>query len=175
MPNQLKLISGTVWRFGSNVSTDDIISGKHLTQSSIQKISPFAFERLRPDFAKRVQPGDIIVANNNFGIGSSREEAPAVLQQLGIVSIIASSFARIFFRNAYNLGLPVIELPELAKSQDIIRDGDTIEISLSNGTLLNQRTKQTHRFEEIPAFLLEYLEAGGAIPLLKRKLSAKNL
>ncbi|MFX1509986.1 MAG: 3-isopropylmalate dehydratase [Promethearchaeota archaeon] len=163
-------IRGKVWRFGSNISTDDIISGIHLTKISTSELTPFVFEHLRPEFAKTVQPGDIIVADDHFGIGSSREEAPAILHQLGVGAIVAASFARIFFRNAYNLGIPAIEFPNLIKHPDLIREGDIIEISLSDGILANKSTKKTYTFKEIPSFLLEYLKAGGAIPLLKIKL-----
>ncbi|MFX1564934.1 MAG: 3-isopropylmalate dehydratase [Promethearchaeota archaeon] len=163
-------IIGKVWRFGSNISTDDIISGIHLTKISISELTPFAFEHLRPEFAKKVQPGDIIVADDHFGIGSSREEAPAILHQIGVGAIVAASFARIFFRNAYNIGIPAIELPNLIKDPDLIREGDILEVSLREGILINKSTKKIHSFKEIPSFLLEYLKAGGAIPLLKTKL-----
>jgi 3-isopropylmalate/(R)-2-methylmalate dehydratase small subunit len=163
-------IIGKVWRFGSNISTDDIISGVHLTKISTNELAPFVFEHLRPEFAKKVQPGDIIVADAHFGIGSSREEAPAILHQMGICAIVAASFARIFFRNAYNIGIPAIEFPNLSRNPDLIREGDIIEVSLKDGILTNKSTKKTHSFKEIPPFLLEYLKAGGAIPLLKSKL-----
>ncbi len=166
-------IVGKVWRFASNISTDDIISGTHLTKISIAQITPYVFEHLRPDFAKNVKSGDIIVADDHFGIGSSRESAPAILRQLGLGAIVATSFARIFYRNAFNLGIPAIEFPDLAKNPEIIREGDIIEIMLSSGTLTNQRTKRTYQFAKIPPFLLEYLKAGGAIPLLKNKIKAR--
>ncbi len=173
MPKRGTTISGKVWRFGSNISTDDIISGRYLTRISIEDITPYAFEHLRPDFAKNVQLGDIIVADDHFGIGSSREAAPAILRQLGVGAIVAASFARIFFRNAFNLGLPAIEFPDLRKNSDLIREGDVIEINLISGTILNQRTKQIHEISKIPPFLLEYLKKGGAIPLLKMTLKAR--
>lgn len=173
MPKFNPVISGRVWRFGANISTDDIISGVHLTRLSTEELALFAFEHLRPEFVKQIQPNDLIVAEQNFGIGSSREEAPAILQTLGVGAIIAASFARIFFRNAYNLGIPAIEFPELAKNPDIIRDGDVIELHLIKATLVNQRSKKTYQTSTIPAFLLEYLKAGGAIPLLEQKLKSK--
>lgn len=163
-------ITGKVWRFGRNISTDDIISGIHLTKISTIELTQFAFEHLRPEFVKKVQPSDIIVADDHFGIGSSREEAPAILHQMGIGAIVAASFARIFFRNAYNIGIPAIEFPDLIEHPDLIREGDIIEISLKEGILINKSTKKTHSFKEIPPFLLDYLKAGGALPLLKRKL-----
>jgi 3-isopropylmalate/(R)-2-methylmalate dehydratase small subunit len=170
MPQPGTRIKGKVWRFGSNISTDDIIAGTHLSRISIAELTPYAFEHLRPEFAKNVQPGDIIVADKHFGIGSSREEAPAILHHLGIRAVVATSFARIFFRNAFNLGLPAIELPELAKNPEEIQEGDLIELDFSDGTLLNHRTQKSLKTTKIPSFLLDYLDAGGAIPLLKKKL-----
>ena len=169
MPTKRTTIEGKAWRFGSNISTDDIISAVHLTSLSVDEIAPFAFKNLRPEFAKNVQPNDIIVAEENFGIGSSRESAPAILRSLGVGAIIAASFARIFFRNAYNLGVPAIEFPAIAKNANLVKDGDKIRIDLKEGTLFNHRTGQTHQITKVPPFLFQYIEAGGAIPLLKQK------
>jgi 3-isopropylmalate/(R)-2-methylmalate dehydratase small subunit len=173
MPKQTPTISGKVWRFGSDISTDDIISGVRLPRISTTELTAYAFEHLRPEFAEKVQVGDIIVADDHFGIGSSREEAPAILKQLGISAVVAASFARIFFRNAFNLGLPALEFPKLRKDPNVIREGDTIEIDLLEARLVNQRTKETHQIVKIPPFLLAYLERGGAIPLLKEQLKAR--
>jgi 3-isopropylmalate/(R)-2-methylmalate dehydratase small subunit len=173
MSKQTAIITGKVWRFGSDISTDDIISGVHLSVIEITELIAYAFQHLRPEFAENVQVGDIIVADDHFGIGSSREEAPAILKQLGIGAIIAVSFARIFFRNAFNVGLPAIECPELRKNPEIIRDGDLLEINLQEGTLVNKSTKGSYQIAKIPSFLLAYLEAGGAIPLLKKQLKAR--
>lgn len=167
-------ITGYAWRFGDNISTDDIISGVHLSCPTIQEMAPFTFANVRPEFTQKVKKNDIVVGGHNFGIGSSREEAPAVLHTLGVGAIIAISFARIFFRNAYNLGLAAIEMPQLASDPDLIRDGDQLKIHLDEGTLLNLRTKQTLQFTPIPSFLLDYLQAGGAIPLLKKRLVQKE-
>lgn len=174
MPKRNQIISGKAWRFGANISTDDIISGVHLGQPSIKELLPFVFEHLRPDFAKKVKPADIIVADKNFGIGSSREEAPAILHSLELGAIVAASFARIFFRNAYNIGLPAIEFPAIATDPNLIQDGDSLEIRLEEGTLLNQRTGQTHEITKVSPFLLQHLRAGGAIPLLKKKLKSRK-
>lgn len=170
MPKQRTTMEGKAWRFGSNISTDDIISATHLTSLSVDEIASFAFENLRPEFAKNVQPNDVVVAEENFGIGSSRESAPAILRSLGVGAIVAVSFARIFFRNAYNLGVPAIEFPAIAKDANLIKDGDKIRIDLKEGTLFNNRTGQSHQITKVPSFLLQYIEAGGAIPLLKQKL-----
>lgn len=164
-------ITGKVWRFGANISTDDIISGIHLSRLDLSDLSKFAFQNLRPEFAQQVQPKDIIVAEQHFGIGSSREEAPAILQTLGVSVIVAASFARIFYRNAFNLGLPAVEFPSIADSPDIIQDGDKVTANLSEGTLKNHRTGQTHPVTKIPEFLMQYIKAGGALPLLKQKLA----
>ena len=170
MPKHRTTIEGKAWRFGSNISTDDIISAAHLTSLSIDEIAPFAFENLRPEFAKNVKPNDVIVAEENLGIRSSRESAAAILRSLGVGAIIAASFARIFFRNAYNLGIPAVEFPAIAKDANLIKDGDRIRIDLKKGTLFNHRTGQTHQITKVPPFLLQYIEVGGAIPLLKQKL-----
>lgn len=168
MPTQIK---GKVWRFGANISTDDIISGVHLLHLDPSDLVKFAFQNLRPEFAQQVQPNDIIVAERNFGIGSSREEAPAILQTLGVGVIVAASFARIFYRNAFNLGLPAVEFPAIADSPDLIQDGDKVTVNLSEGTLKNHRTEQTHSVTKIPDFLMQYIKAGGALPILKHKLA----
>ena len=164
-------ITGRVWRFGSNISTDDIISGVHLSRLDASDLTKFAFQNLRPEFARQVQHNDIIVANSHFGIGSSREEAPAILQSLGISVIVAASFARIFYRNAFNIGLPAIEFPAIADSPDLIEDEDTVTVNLSEGSLRNHRTGQTYAVTKIPDFLMRYIMAGGALPLLKQKLA----
>jgi 3-isopropylmalate/(R)-2-methylmalate dehydratase small subunit len=166
-------ISGNAWRFGDDVSTDDIISGVYLTLS-IPEMAPYTFAAIRPEFAKQVKPNDIVVGGRNFGIGSSREEAPAALRVLNVGAIIAASFARIFFRNAFNLGLPAIEMPSLASNPDLIRQGDQLELYLDRGTVLNRRTGKTLETAHVPDFLLEYVRAGGAIPLLKRQIGSKR-
>jgi 3-isopropylmalate/(R)-2-methylmalate dehydratase small subunit len=173
MPSPRTPITGKVWRFSSDISTDDIISGVHLNRISTEELIPYVFEHLRPDFIKKVQPGDIIVANEHFGIGSSREEAPAILVQIGIRAVVAASFARIFFRNAFNLGIPAVEFPELGTHPEIVREGDMIEIHLEAGTLINHRTKKCYNIVKIPSFLLEYIDSGGAIPVLKQKLKGR--
>jgi 3-isopropylmalate/(R)-2-methylmalate dehydratase small subunit len=172
MGNKLE-IKGRAWRFDDNISTDDIISGVHLAKLTIEEITPYTFETLRPEFAQKVQPNDLIVGGRNFGVGSSREEAPAILQELKIGAVIAASFARIFFRNAFNIGLPAIEVPALAHQPDLIRDGDSLHLRLQQGILHNHRTNQTLEITRIPSFLLKYLQAGGAIQLLKQKLANK--
>jgi 3-isopropylmalate dehydratase small subunit len=166
-------IRGYAWRFGDDVSTDDIISGVHL-HLNIPEMAPYTFAALRPDFAKQVKPNDIVVGGRNFGIGSSREEAPATLRVLNVGAVIAASFARIFFRNAFNLGLPAVEMPTLASNPDLIRQGDQLELQLNRGTVLNQRTGKILETTHVPDFLLEYVQAGGAIPLLKQRIGSRR-
>jgi 3-isopropylmalate/(R)-2-methylmalate dehydratase small subunit len=166
-------IKGYAWRFGDDVSTDDIISGVYL-QLSIPEMAPYTFAGVRPEFAKQVKPNDIVVGGRNFGIGSSREEAPAALRVLNVGAVIAASFARIFFRNAFNLGLPAIEMLALASNPDLIRQGDQLELSLDRGSVLNHRTGRTLETAHVPDFLLEYIKAGGAIPLLKRRIADRK-
>ncbi len=163
-------VKGRAWRFGDNISTDDIISGAHLTSPNLDEIAPFTFETIRSDFAKGVQPNDFIVGGHSFGIGSSRESAPGVLRVLGIGAVLAASFARIFFRNAFNLGLPAIEVPALSSDPNVIQEADELTLQLEEGLLHNHRTKQTIQITKIPPFLIDYLLVGGAIPLLKQKL-----
>lgn len=163
-------IEGRVWRFGDNISTDDIISGAHLTYPNLEEIAPFTFETIRPDFAKRVQPNDFVVGGQTFGIGSSRESAPGVLRALGVGAVIAASFARIFFRNAFNIGLPAIEVPALSSKHNLIQEGDRLTLQLKEGVIYNHRTKQTIHNTKVPPFLIKYIQAGGAIPLLKQDL-----
>jgi len=169
--HEIPPITGRAWRFGDNISTDDIISGVHLARLHIKDMVSFTFAAIRPDFAKKVQRGDLVVGGRNFGIGSSREEAPAVLRALGVGAILAASFARIFFRNAFNLGLPAVEVPALASNPDLIRDGDRLTIHLERGLIINNRTGQEIQATRIPPFLLEYVREGGALPLLKKKIS----
>jgi 3-isopropylmalate dehydratase small subunit len=164
------VIEGRAWCFGDNISTDDIISGAHLTCPTLDEITPFTFEAVRPDFAKSVQPNDFVVGGHAFGIGSSRESAPGVLRALGVGAVLAASFARIFFRNAFNLGLPAIEVPALSTNPDLIQEGDTLSLHIHEGLLQNHRTEATIHTTKVPAFLIKYLQAGGAIPLLKQKL-----
>ena len=163
-------ISGRAWRFGDNISTDDIISGVHLSRIEINEIAPYAFASTRPEFAKQVKHDDLVVGGINFGIGSSREEAPVVIRTLGVGAVVAASFARIFFRNSFNIGLPALEVPVLASKPELIKDGDSLSLQLAKGILINHRTDQTLQTTKIPQFLLKYLHAGGALPLLKQQI-----
>lgn len=161
---------GRVWTFGDDVSTDHIIAGKYLGTTDPNVFAEHALEAVDPQWAKKVRPGDLIVAGDNFGCGSSREQAPLALKTLGISAILANSFARIFFRNAINLGFPVIECPGLAKqvraSAEIDVDVTKGEVHLSDGGVF--------RFKPLPPHVLEILEAGGLVPKLKRDLQRRS-
>jgi len=162
---------GRVWTFGDDISTDHIIAGKYLGTTDPKVFAEHAFEAVDPTWAKNVRPGDMIVAGANFGCGSSREQAPVALKTLGISAILANSFARIFFRNAINLGFPVIECVGL---QDRVKSGDVIELDLAGGEV-RVPSGAMLKFTPLPPNVLEILEAGGLVPKLKRELQAKSM
>jgi 3-isopropylmalate/(R)-2-methylmalate dehydratase small subunit len=165
------VIRGRVWKFGDNIDTDIIIAGPYLTIRDEDKMASHAMEMVNPDFAKKVKPGDVIVAGKNFGCGSSREEAPYVLKKLGVAAIVADFFARIFYRNAINLGLPLVEVKDAHK---IFQEGDIIEIELEKGIIRNTRTNQELRGTKLPDFLMEIIKSGGAIEALKKKMKKEQ-
>jgi len=160
---------GRVWTFSDDISTDHIIAGRYLGTTDPKVFAEHAFEAVDPTWAKKVQVGDLIVAGDNFGCGSSREQAPIALKTLGISSILANSFARIFFRNAINLGFPVIECPGLRNK---VSAGDVIELDLAAGEV-RPPSGEVMRFKPLPPNVLEILEAGGLVPKLKKELAAK--
>ena len=161
---------GRVWTFGDDISTDHIIAGKYLGTTDPKIFAEHAFEAVDPTWAKKVQPGDLIVAGANFGCGSSREQAPIALRTLGIAAILANSFARIFFRNAINLGFPVIECAGL---RDRVKPGDGIELDLASGEV-RLPSGEIMRFTALPPNVLEILEAGGLVPKLRKELAQKS-
>ena len=161
---------GRVWTFGDDISTDHIIAGKYLGTTDPKVFAEHAFESVDLTWAKKVQRGDMIVAGANFGCGSSREQAPVALKTLGISAILANSFARIFFRNAINLGFPVVECAGL---RDRVKTGDTIELDLAEGEV-RIPSGQTLKFTPLPANVLEILEAGGLVPKLRKELHTES-
>ena len=159
-------IKGRVWKFGDSVSTDSIISGKYKFKTiDLDELSKHALETLSPDFAERVKPGDVIVAGEDFGCGSSREQAPLVLKQLGVGAIVAKSFARIFYRNSVNVGLPLVESLE---APEHISQGETLEIDLQKGSLQNLSSGRSFQAKPLPEFLMQILEDGGLVEQFKR-------
>ena len=156
---------GRAWRFGDDVNTDVIISGKYkLSITDLDELSRHAMEAARPEFASKVQKGDYVVAGKNFGCGSSREQAPLVLQHLGVAAIVARSFARIFYRNAINIGLPAIE----CEQSDRIREGDLLEVDLAKGVVKNLSKGESYAVKPLPPQLRVILSEGGLVGYVKK-------
>lgn len=158
-------ISGNAWVFGDNIDTDVLAPGIYLKLPA-EAMAQHCLEAVDPNFAGAVQPGDIVVGGNNFGMGSSREQAPQALKILGIGAVIAVSFARIFYRNALNLGLPVVSLPQAGD----ITAGDSVSVDPVAGTITTRH--KTYSCDPIPAHLLEMIADGGLMPHLKKKIDA---
>ena len=159
------IIRGKVWKFGDDINTDLIIAGKYkLSITDMDELSKHAMEALIPGFAEKVNKGDIIVAGKNFGCGSSREQAPLVLKHIGIGAVVAKSFARIFYRNAINIGLPAIE----CKDVDKIMDKDVLEVDLLEGNIKNLTRNEMYEIRPIPSALLEILVSGGLVNYVRK-------
>ena len=152
---------GKVFRFDNDVDTDQIIASQYLLFPSVEEMAPHTFESLDADFAKNVRPGDYVVAAENFGCGSSREQAPSVLKALGVKAVLAKSFARIFYRNCINIGLPAIVCKDL---YDNVQTGDDIDLSMSEGTV--EAGGKTYACTKLPAHLQGILDQGGLIASL---------
>ncbi len=165
------VIEGRVWTLGRDVDTDGIISGKYLTIIDPQELKKHVFEIALPEFAKEAQPGDIIVADENFGSGSSREHAPQAMKAIGVGAIVADSFARIFFRNAINLGLPTVEARGV---RAIFEKGDTARLEMRAGRITNLRTQRSVTFPPLPPHLLSLLDAGGLVEKVRVELAARK-
>ncbi len=163
-------ISGKVWNFGANIDTDVIIAARYLNSSDPEHLAKYVMEDADPEFPKKLQRGDIIVAGENFGCGSSREHAPIALKAAGVAAVVAPSFARIFYRNAFNMGLPIFELPESLE----IKEGEEISIDLDNGKITNNTTNKTYDFIAIPPFMQELIAAGGLINYAKAEMGRGN-
>jgi 3-isopropylmalate/(R)-2-methylmalate dehydratase small subunit len=157
-------LRGRAFKFGDDISTDLIIAGKYAhLRSNLPELAKHAMEDANPDFIKLVKTGDFIVAGSNFGLGSSREHAPLVIKMAGVSAILARSFARIFFRNAINQGVPALICPT-----DKIADGDNLEIDLDDGIIRNVTQKETYNFTRIPPAMLSILNEGGLIPYINK-------
>lgn len=159
------IIKGKAHKFGDNINTDDIIAAKYLDSQDEKFLGSKCMENIDPDFVKRVSAGDVIVAGRNFGCGSSREHAPWAIRGCGVTAVVAKSFARIFYRNAINIGLPIIEL----KETDDIDNSDIIEIDLSAGIIKNLTKNKTYKTSVFPKFLQEIVQFGGLISWIKAK------
>ena len=156
-----------VWKFGDNIDTDIIIAARYLNTSDEKILATHIMEDADPEFSKKISVGDVIVAGENFGCGSSREHAPLALKAAGIGAVIAKSFARIFYRNSFNTGLLILEI----KETDEINEGDTLKIDVDNGVIVDESTKKEYKFNAIPPFMQELLNAGGLIEYAKAKMN----
>jgi 3-isopropylmalate dehydratase small subunit len=165
------LINGRTWRFGDDVDTDAIIPARYLNTSDPGELAKHVMEDADREFAKKVKPGDVLVAGKNFGCGSSREHAPIAIKAAGIQAVVAKSFARIFYRNAFNIGLPIFESSEASEK---IREGDEIEVDADNGIIRNATTNEQYRANPIPPFMQELIDAGGLVEWTRRKLTARS-
>ena len=163
-------LKGKVHKFGADVNTDVIIPARYLNISQPEELAKHCMEDIDPEFLARVVPGDIIVAATNFGCGSSREHAPLAIKACGISCVIAQSFARIFFRNAINIGLPLLECAEAVKETDT---GDILEVELSSGEIKNISKNKKFIANPYPEFMMGIINAGGLIEYTKAKLQRK--
>ena len=154
-------------KYGDDINTDVIFPGRYLALTEPEEIAAHAMEDLDPDFLKKLNKGDILVAGKNFGCGSSREQAAIALKYAGVGAIVAKSFARIFYRNAINQGIPVIECPE---GVEAIEDGDEVEIDLDKGVIKDISKNKIFNFKPLPEFIQKILSKGGLLPFLKRSL-----
>ena len=162
----MKAAKGTVFKFGDNVDTDVIIPARYLNSSDPKELATHCMEDIDRTFVKRVHPGDLIVGGFNFGCGSSREHAPMVIKENGVSCVIAKTFARIFYRNAINIGLPILECPE---ASDSIQDGDKVEVDFDTGIIHNVTRGETYTAAPFPPFIKEIIDANGLLNAIRKK------
>lgn len=161
----MEVLKGRVLvKYGDNINTDLILPGTYLMISDPMELAKHAMEGLDPDFPKKVKPGDIVVAGENFGCGSSREHAPTALKAAGISAVVAESFARIFFRNSIGIGLPVFECKGISKRT---KEGDDLVINVKTGIVKNLASKEELKVTPLPDFMMEIIKAGGLVPYIK--------
>ena len=157
-------VKGTVHKYGNDVDTDVIIPARYLNTSSEEELASHCMEDIDPEFVRRVQKGDIIVAEDNFGCGSSREHAPIAIKASGVSLVIANTFARIFYRNAINIGLPILECPEAVKH---IRAGNVVSCDLAKGVITDETTGESFTAQPFPEFIQKIVDAGGLLKSLR--------
>ncbi len=155
---------GTVFRYGDNVDTDVIIPARYLNTSDKKELASHCMEDIDSSFVRNVKSGDIIVAGKNFGCGSSREHAPIAIKESGVSCVIATTFARIFFRNSINIGLPILECPEASRE---IQAGDKVSVDFSTGEIVDETTGKAYKAEPFPPFMQSLIAAGGLVPYIK--------
>lgn len=160
-------MSSKAWKVGNNIDTDLIIAARYLNDASDENMRAHCMEDVIPDYANTIAPGDVLVAGKNFGCGSSREHAPIAIKVAGTSCVIAESFARIFYRNAINIGLPIIESPEAVRAID---QGDELDVDLENGVITNLTKNETYHFEKFPEFIQHIVEAGNLLNYVKAKV-----
>ncbi|MCP4665332.1 MAG: 3-isopropylmalate dehydratase small subunit [Deltaproteobacteria bacterium] len=160
-------LKGKAWKFGDDVDTDAIIPARHLNSSDPAELAGHCMEGVDPQFVQKTMPGDFIVAGKNFGCGSSREHAPIAIKHAGIAAVIAGSFARIFYRNAFNMGLPIFESQEAVAGVEM---GDELETDLDSGAIFNLTKGQIYQAEPIPEFMQKLLKTGGLIAYVKKQM-----
>jgi 3-isopropylmalate/(R)-2-methylmalate dehydratase small subunit len=164
-------LQGRTWTYGDNVDTDVIIPARYLNVSTAEELATHCMEDLDPQFSKAVQPGDVIVAGENFGCGSSREHAPLAIKGAGVSCVVARSFARIFYRNAINVGLPILESPAAAEG---IERGHQLDIDLEAGQIKNLTTGAVYQAEPYPPFMMDIINAGGLVPYTRQRLEGEQ-
>ena len=165
------LIKGRTWRFGNDIDTDAIIPARYLNTSDPIELAKHVMEDADREFSNKMKAGDIITAGKNFGCGSSREHAPIAIKAAGIQAVVAKSFARIFYRNAFNIGLPIFESEQASES---IREGDEVEIDADSGVIRNLTTNEEYKANPIPPFMQELIASGGLVEWTKKKLAAQS-
>jgi 3-isopropylmalate/(R)-2-methylmalate dehydratase small subunit len=161
-------VKGRVWKFGDDIDTDIIIPGRYLVIRDEKELAKHLMEGTDPDFSDKVREGDILVGGKNFGCGSSREHAPIAIKGAGISAVVAESFARIFYRNSINVGLPLLEAKDISRH---ISQGDELEIDMEKGIITDLKSGEEFEIKGLPDFMLEILNEGGLIPYLKDHLS----
>jgi 3-isopropylmalate/(R)-2-methylmalate dehydratase small subunit len=164
-------LKGQVFKYGSNVDTDVIIPARYLNVSEASELAKHCMEDIDPQFIKKVKKGDIIVAENNFGCGSSREHAPLAIKTAGVSCVVARSFARIFFRNAINIGLPLLECAECVENTS---NGDTLEVDLATGKIVNLSSDRIFTAKPYPEFMAELIKAGGLVEYTQNRLAGRR-
>ena len=162
---------GRVWKFGDDIDTDVIIPARYLNTTDPAELARHCLEPLDPDFSSKVRPGDIVVAGKNFGCGSSREHAPVAIKACGIACVVAHSFARIFYRNAINIGLPIFESPEAAAK---VQPGDLVRVQADSGMITNLTRGETYAATQFPPFMQEIIQAGGLLNYVATKLARRD-
>jgi 3-isopropylmalate/(R)-2-methylmalate dehydratase small subunit len=166
-----KVIKGKAFVFGANIDTDQIYPGRYLELTDAHELVKHTMEGIDPGFVKEFQPGDIVVASTNFGCGSSREHAAVALKAVGAGAILADSFGRIFYRNAVNLGIPLLVCPHIC---DLVRKGDRLKIDFESGLITNETTGATAQAQPLSDYVLKILESGGIKPMIKRQYGEKE-